>query len=131
MRTFVQDRREPLSEAHVRHIKTGLKRGQFDLLVATKAAQAAKMTLRPGAASDDKPSNEHPKCEQWLLVISGNGEAVIGKRRSTLRRVRLTSNSLLVIEKGELHRIKNTGRRALVTINFYIPPAYDADGEPM
>lgn len=115
----------------MRHIKTGLKRGQFDLLVATSAAQAVKMTLRPGAASDDEPSNEHPKSEQWLFVISGSGAAIIGKRRGALRRVRLTPNSLLVIEKGELHQIKNTGRRALVTLNFYVPPAYDADGEPM
>ena len=114
----------------MRHIKTGLKGGQFDLLVATRGAQAAKMTLRPGAASDDEPSNEHPDCEQWLFVISGSGEAVIGKRRGSLRRVPLAENSLLLIEKGELHQIKNTGRRAMVTINFYVPPAYNSDGEP-
>jgi oxalate decarboxylase/phosphoglucose isomerase-like protein (cupin superfamily) len=36
----------------------------------------------------------------------------------------------LVIEKGELHQIKNSGRRPLVTINWYVPPAYDAGGEP-
>lgn len=114
----------------MRHLKTGLKREEFDLLVATRGAQAAKMTLRPGAASDDEPSNEHPRSEQWLFVISGNGEAVIGKRRGALRRVPLAPNSLLLIEKGELHQIKNTGRRSLVTINFYIPPAYNADGEP-
>lgn len=88
------------------------------------------MTLRPGGASDDEPSNEHPDCEQWLFVISGSGAAVIGKRRGSLRRVALAENSLLLIEKGELHQIKNTGRRALVTINFYVPPAYNPDGEP-
>ena len=115
----------------MRHIKTGLKRGKFDLLVATKGAQAAKMTLRRGATSDDEPSNEHPACEQWLFVISGKGEAVIGKRSGSLRRVALTENSLLLIEKGELHQIKNTSRRSLVTINFYVPPAYNTDGEPL
>lgn len=114
----------------MKHIKTGLNRGQFDLLVATRGAQAAKMTLRPGATSDDEPSNEHPRCEQWLFVISGTGEALIGKRRSALRRVKLAAHSLLLIEKGELHQIRNTGRSSLVTINFYVPPAYDADGEP-
>lgn len=114
----------------MRHLKTGSKRGQFDLLVATRGAQAAKMTLRPGATSDDEPSNEHPRCEQWLFVISGAGEAVIGKRRGALRRVPLSRNSLLVIEKGELHQIKNTGRRSLTALNFYVPPAYDENGEP-
>lgn len=114
----------------MKHIKTGLSRGQFDLLAATRGAQAAKMTLRPGATSDDEPSNEHPRCEQWLFVISGTGQALIGKRRRSLRRVKLTAQSLLLIEKGELHQIRNTGRRSLITINFYMPPAYDADGEP-
>jgi mannose-6-phosphate isomerase-like protein (cupin superfamily) len=114
----------------MKHFKTGVKRGQFDLLVATREAQAAKMTLRPGATSDDEPSNEHPHCEQWLFVISGKGQALIGKRRGALRRVDLAANSLLVIEKGELHQIKNTGRRSLVTINMYVPPAYNDDGEP-
>lgn len=115
----------------MRHIKTGLKRGQFDLLFASRDAQVAKMTLRPGGSSDDVPSNEHPQSEQWLFVISGHGEAIIGKRRGALRRVALAPNSLLLIEKGELHQIKNTGRRALVTINFYVPPAYDDNGEPL
>ena len=114
----------------MKHIKTGSKRGQFDVLAATRLAQAAKMTLRPGAASDDEPSNEHPHCEQWLFVISGTGEAIIGKRRGSLRRVELAANSLLVVEKGGLHQIKNTGRRRLVTINFYMPPAYEDSGEP-
>ncbi|HVX13303.1 MAG TPA: cupin domain-containing protein [Pirellulales bacterium] len=117
-------------EVNVRHIKTGLKRGQFELLAATRGAQAAKMTLRPGAASDDEPGNEHPDCEQWLFVVSGTGVAVIGKRQNALRRVPLTENSLLLIEKGELHQIKNTGRGAMVTINLYVPPAYNADGDP-
>lgn len=114
----------------MRLIATGLRRGQFDLLFATRGAQAAKMTLRPKAASDSHPSNEHPHCEQWLFVISGVGEARIGKSRRSMRRVPLKRNALLVIEKGELHQIKNTGRRALVSMNFYVPPAYDDEGEP-
>src|SRR5581483_6142711 len=109
----------------MKHISTGTKRGSFDLLAATRTAQAAMMTLRPGAASDDEPSNEHPQSEQWLFVIAGSGTATVGRRR-----VRLRKNSLLVIEKRERHRIENTGRRPLVTISFYSPPAYDARGQP-
>jgi oxalate decarboxylase/phosphoglucose isomerase-like protein (cupin superfamily) len=88
------------------------------------------MTLRPGGTSDDEPSNEHRGSEQWLFVISGTGEALVGKKRSSLRRTALAEGSLLVIEKRELHQIKNTGRRVLRTLNFYIPPAYDKNGEP-
>jgi mannose-6-phosphate isomerase-like protein (cupin superfamily) len=110
-------------------IKTGAKRGSFVLLAATHAAQAAMMTLPPGGTSDDEPSNEHPRSEQWLFVISGRGRATIGRRCEALRRIDLRKNSLLLIEKRELHQIENTGRRPLVTLNFYVPPAYDAEGE--
>jgi mannose-6-phosphate isomerase-like protein (cupin superfamily) len=113
----------------MKHIKTGKSRGSFDVLFATRSAQAAMMTLRPGGASDDQPSNEHPECEQWLFVLAGKGEAVIGKGRSA-RRVPITENSLVVIEKGELHQIKNLGRKLLRTLNVYVPPAYTSAGAP-
>src|SRR5438876_704731 len=115
----------------MKHIKTGAKRGKFNLLTATGNVQAAMMTLKPGGTSDDEPSNEHPHSEQWLFVISGSGEAKIGKQKGRLRRVKLQQNSLLIIEKGELHQIRNTGQRSLRTINFYVPPAYDENGEPL
>jgi oxalate decarboxylase/phosphoglucose isomerase-like protein (cupin superfamily) len=111
-------------------LKTGKFRGHFDLLVATRGAQAAMMNLRPGGSSDDEPSNEHPKSEQWLFVLAGSGRASVGKRKSALARVALREGDLLVIERRELHQIKNTGRKPLVTLNLYVPPAYDAEGEP-
>jgi mannose-6-phosphate isomerase-like protein (cupin superfamily) len=88
------------------------------------------MTLRPGDSSDSSPSNEHRHSEQWLYVVSGVATVRIGMRRASLRSIKLKKNSLLVIEKGELHQITNSGRRPLVTINFYIPPAYENDGKP-
>jgi hypothetical protein len=87
----------------------------------------------PGDVSDDAVSNEHPTSEQWLYLISGTGQARIGKRHSSVRTVKLRAQSLLLIEKGELHQIKNTGRQPLQTINFYFygPPAYNKDGQPL
>ena len=108
----------------MRHIKTGSKRAMFTVLHATRSAEAAMMTLRPGQATSDEPENEHPRCEQWLFVLSGAGRAVVGKRR-----VALKSNSLLLIEKGEPHQITNTGRTPLVSLNFYAPPAYTKSGD--
>jgi mannose-6-phosphate isomerase-like protein (cupin superfamily) len=55
---------------------------------------------------------------------------LVGKQRDGLRRVKIADNSLLLIEKRELHQIRNTGRRHLRTINFYAPPAYDDKGAP-
>jgi mannose-6-phosphate isomerase-like protein (cupin superfamily) len=109
----------------MRHLKTGGKRGMFHVLTSTRDAQAAMMTLRPGRSTADAPENEHPRCEQWLFVVSGIGRAVVGRRRLTIE-----TNSLLLIEKGELHQITCTGRKALITINVYVPPAYTSGGEP-
>jgi mannose-6-phosphate isomerase-like protein (cupin superfamily) len=38
---------------------------------------------------------------------------------------------LLVIERGERHEVRNTGRTLLKTLNFYYPPAFDARGDPV
>jgi mannose-6-phosphate isomerase-like protein (cupin superfamily) len=83
------------------------------------------MTLPPGETTGE-PDNEHPDSEQWLLVLSGTGRAKVGRRA-----VALKEGSLLVIEKGETHQVKNTGRKhALLTLNFYAPPAYKAGAKP-
>ena len=92
------------------------------------------MTLGKGESSSDEVSNEHPRSEQWLFVISGSGVAIVASRtkktRSTKERtVRIRTGSLILIEKRERHQIRNTGRRPLKTINFYVPPAYSKDGE--
>jgi mannose-6-phosphate isomerase-like protein (cupin superfamily) len=115
----------------MKHISLGSKRGLFQLLARSRDVQAAKMTLAPGATSDDCVANEHPASEQWLFVISGTATARIGKRRTALRTIKIRKNSLLLIEKGELHQVKNTGRQPLQTINFYAPPAYNRRSEPI
>jgi mannose-6-phosphate isomerase-like protein (cupin superfamily) len=43
----------------------------------------------------------------------------------------LNAGSLLLIERGESHEIRCTGDEPLRTINFYSPPAYDDQGEPL
>ena len=104
-------------------IHTSKHRGFFKVMASTREAQAAMMVLRPGQDTGE-PQNEHPWAQQWLFVVSGSGRARVGNRWASLK-----ANSLLLIEKGEVHQIKNTGRRPLVTLNFYTPPAYTADGE--
>jgi mannose-6-phosphate isomerase-like protein (cupin superfamily) len=83
------------------------------------------MTLAPGAASDESSANEHAWAEQWLYVVSGTGTA-----RVSGRTVKLRPGSLLLIEKREPHVIRAGRRSRLVTVNLYVPPAYDAEGEP-
>ncbi|MCI0361957.1 MAG: cupin domain-containing protein [Planctomycetaceae bacterium] len=82
--------------------------------------------LPPGKA-EGGPDNRHRGADQWLFVVSGSGRATINGHRQALR-----AGTLLLIERGERHEIKNTSRRApLVTINFYVPPAYTAAGHEL
>lgn len=108
----------------MKHVNTKTKRGFFKPLMGSGAVQAAMMVLRPGQSSSEEPENEHPRAEQWLYVVSGQGRAKVGKRS-----VRLGEGSLLLVEKDEAHQITNTGQGPMVTVNFYAPPAYLADGE--
>ena len=97
------------------------QQGSFKVLTSAASSQAAVMTLEPGE-STGAPDNEHPDSEQWLYVISGTGRALVDKHRVSLR-----ENLLLLIEKNELHQIKNTGQKPLVTLNFYAPAAYEGE----
>ena len=103
------------------HIRTGKMKSMFTPVAQSRSLQAATMILPPGGESGDRVENEHPKSEQWLFVESGTATARVGDRS-----VKLSPGSLLLIEKGERHQIRNTGTAVLRTINFYCPPAYTA-----
>jgi mannose-6-phosphate isomerase-like protein (cupin superfamily) len=108
----------------MRHIHTGAHRGFFRVLASSDAAQAAMMVLKPGQSTGEK-QNEHPRAEQWVYVVSGTGRARVGRRSAKLK-----DGSLLLVEQNEEHQIQNTGRKKpLVTINFYVPPAYTPGGD--
>jgi len=70
--------------------------------------------------------NRHRGADQWLFIVAGTGIAMVEGRR-----VPLKAGKLLVIERGERHEVRNTGRTLLKTLNFYPPPAFDGDGESM
>jgi len=83
------------------------------------------MILKPGG-SEGNAANRHAGADQWLLVVSGTGTAKVNRRRLTLR-----SGVLLLIERGDRHEITNTGAERLVTLNFYVPPAYTPNGKEL
>ena len=97
----------------------------FKVAFTTGHAQAAEMTIRPGGR-EGGPDNRYQGADQWLYVVYGRGEATVGDRQ-----VPLEAGTLLVIERGEAHEVRNTGDQRLQTLNFYHPPAYDAEGEPL
>ena len=97
----------------------------FRVVFTVRKAQAAEMVIAPGD-SEGGPGNRHRGAEQWLYIVAGTGIAVVEGRR-----VPLKAGKLLVIERGERHEVRNTGRTLLKTLNFYTPPAFDLDGEPI
>jgi mannose-6-phosphate isomerase-like protein (cupin superfamily) len=97
----------------------------FRVALTTRRAQAAEMVLSPGESEGDA-GNRHRGVDQWLYVVAGTGSAVLKGRRVPLR-----PGTLLLIERGERHEIRNTGRGALRTLNVYVPPAYTRAGDEL
>lgn len=90
----------------------------FEVVTQNGRAQAAVMTLSEGD-SVGGPDNRHEESDQWLFVVSGSGLAIVEGEE-----VEITGGTLLVIERGEGHEIRNTGGESLETLNIYVPPAY-------
>ena len=97
----------------------------FNVVLGNRRSQAAQMVLAPGK-SEGNATNRHAGADQWLFVLAGTGVATINKRRYPLR-----AATLLLIEHGDRHEIRNTGSQPLKTLNFYVPPAYAADGDEL
>jgi mannose-6-phosphate isomerase-like protein (cupin superfamily) len=97
----------------------------FSVVLGNKHSQAAEMILPPGE-SEGGPGNSHRGADQWLYVVSGSGQATVNRRKIPLK-----AGTLLLIERGDEHKIENTGWRKLVTMNFYVPPAYTAGGDEL
>jgi len=97
----------------------------FRVLTGDDHSQAATMVIAPGQ-SEGSPDNFHRNTDQWLYVESGAGEAIVNGHQYQLKR-----GALLLIQRGDKHEIRNSGRRPLKTLNFYVPPAYSAGGEEL
>lgn len=97
-------------------------RAGFHVGITRRGVQAATMVLARGSA-EGGPGNRHRGSDQWLYVLKGSGFARVNGRRTPLR-----PGTLLLIERGDVHEVKNAGRGLLTTLNFYSPPAYRRDG---
>ncbi len=84
----------------------------FKVVLGNRRSQAAQMVIMPGAA-EGSATNRHAGADQWLFVVAGRGTATINRRRYAL-----APNTLLLIEHGDRHQIRNTGRVPLETLNF-------------
>src|SRR5690242_4847137 len=98
---------------------------EFSVVHENAGCQFAEMALKPGA-TEGGPDNRHRGADQWLFVVSGKGVAIVNGKS-----VPLDKWTLVLIERGETHEIRNTGRTVLRTVNLYHPPAYTSSGETL
>jgi mannose-6-phosphate isomerase-like protein (cupin superfamily) len=97
----------------------------FRVALGNERSQAAEMVLAPGD-SEGGPRNRHRGADQWLFVVQGTGAAHVNGKRYPL-----SAGSLMLIEHGDRHQITNTGTDPLRTLNFYVPPAYQKNGDEL
>jgi mannose-6-phosphate isomerase-like protein (cupin superfamily) len=97
----------------------------FRVVLGDQHSQAAQMTLGPGE-TEGGPDNRHRGADQLLFVVGGSGEAVVNGERVELR-----EGTLVLIQRGDNHEIRNTGRGPLRTLNVDVPPAYTKEGEEL
>jgi mannose-6-phosphate isomerase-like protein (cupin superfamily) len=107
---------------HRAHLRFG---NGFKVIFGNRRAQAATMTIAPGD-SEGGPDNRHRGADQWLFVEAGSGIAIVNGERHALR-----AGTLVLIERGDRHEVRNTGRTPLRTLNIYVPPAYTKSGDEL
>lgn len=97
----------------------------FHVVAGNGRSQAAVVVLVEGD-SIGGPNNRYPDSDQWLYVLSGEGEAIVEQQHERLR-----PGTLLLVERNEAHQISNVGNTPLQAVSLYVPPAYSPhEGQP-
>jgi mannose-6-phosphate isomerase-like protein (cupin superfamily) len=103
-----------------------LRFGQgFRVAIGNGRSQADEMVIAPGEVQGG-PTNRHRGADQWLYVVEGQRSAIVNRHRYPLK-----PGALMLIEHGDEHEIRATGSKPLKTLNFYVPPGYTSDGDPL
>ncbi len=95
----------------------------YRLLANTGRSQAATMVLEPGKSiAQNEVAGD--ACDQWVYVTRGEGRAYVGGCWLDIK-----AGSLLLIEAGESHEIRATGRIPLETISICATPVDDTTSD--
>jgi mannose-6-phosphate isomerase-like protein (cupin superfamily) len=97
----------------------------FRVAIGNEHSQAAEMVIPPGE-SEGGPHNSHRGADQWLHIVEGEGTAVVNGHSYPLK-----PGTVMLIERGDVHEIRATGKEPLRTLNIYVPPAFAPDGEAL
>jgi len=97
----------------------------FRISIGNGRAQATQMVIPP-CGPEGGADNHQPGADRWLFVVPGLGQAIVNGRRYPWR-----AGSLILIERGDRHEIRCTGRADLKTVSIYLPPAYSQNGKEL
>lgn len=97
----------------------------FRVGIGNARSQVAVMVLAAGGSEGGR-DNRHRGADQWLYVAEGTGVAIVNGHSYDL-----VAGTVVLIEHGDTHEIRNTGRSLLKTVNVYVPPAYTPDGNEL
>jgi mannose-6-phosphate isomerase-like protein (cupin superfamily) len=107
-------------------LRTQLRFGKgFKVAIGNRRSQGATMVIASGGC-EGGPDNRHRGADQWLYVLSGRGSATVNGKRYPLK-----EGTLVLIERGDRHEIRNTGRTPLRTLSVYVPPAFTSKGDEL
>jgi quercetin dioxygenase-like cupin family protein len=63
-----------------------------------------------------RPAHSHPKSEELIYIINGNGKVMIENEVGEVR-----AGSAILFEQGKIHMLKNTGEHEMKVICFFSP----------
>ena len=88
------------------------------VILTNKFSQVVLMSVEPG---DDIGEETH-EGDQILYFVDGEGDAVLGGKRS-----KIAAGSLVSVPAGTLHNFINTGSKPLKLYTVYAPPEEEPD----
>ncbi len=100
--------------------KTVERNENFRNVVATgKFSQMVAMSIPEGT---DIGEETHPDTDQIILVVDGEGEAIINKESHPIH-----EDDVIFVPAGSVHNIRNNGDESLKLLSIYAP-AEHAEG---
>ncbi len=84
------------------------------VIFTTNNSQLVLMSLLPG---EEIGMEVHPDNDQFFRVDSGRGSVIIDGVESVIE-----DGSAIVIPKGAMHNVTNTGTEAMKLYTLYMPP---------
>lgn len=102
----------------MRHWQRSSPTPRLRVFASRERSQAATM-VRGVDETVGGPANVDESADQWLYVLAGEGQAVVGDQP-----VPPGSGSFLLVEAGEPRGIRDRGDGELETLNLEAPPQY-------